>query len=174
MVFKLDPLKVKLAFKRKEYRLGDTIDATVTLVPSSDVVIRTASLNLVVEGRRTESRMGRTMSAGGGARALQGGNAFTTTDFTPMQQTTEEKAYTEVCYRESFLDSTSLREGIPSRHNVALEIGPGLPRPALEARELQHDANSSLSLDRWWIEVEVDVARGRDATARHKIDVNLS
>jgi hypothetical protein len=173
MVFKLDPLEVTLAFERRGYRLGDTINATVTLVPSSDVVIRTASLNLVVEGRRTESRMGRTMGVGGGARALQGGNAFTTTDFTPMQQATDEEAYTEVCYRESFLDSTSLREGVPSRHNVALEIGPGLPRPALEARELQHDANSSLSLDRWWIEVNVDVARGRDATARHKIDVNL-
>ena len=173
MVFKLDPLEVTLEFKHKQYRLGDTVRATVTLVPSSDIVIRKASLNLVVEGRRTEASMGRTMGVGG-ARDLQGGKAFVTTDYTPMQQTTEEKAYTEVCYREPFLVSTSLREGIPSRHDVALEIGPGLPRPALEARELQRDANSSLSLERWWIEVKVDVARGRDPTVRHEIDVNLS
>ena len=110
----------------------------------------------------------------GGARALQGGNPHTSTDYIPMQQTTEERDYSEVCYSETFLDSTSMREGSPSRHSVALEIGPNLPRPALEARDLQDDANSSLSLERWWIEVKVDVARGRDSTVRHKIDINLS
>ena len=173
MVYKLDPLEVTLAFKRRQYRLGDSVDATITLAPSSDIVIREASLSLVVEGRRTQVRTGRTMGLGG-ARDLQGGKAISTTDYIPMQQITEEEPYTEVCYSETFLDSTSMREGSPSRHRVALEIGPSLPRPALEARELQHDANSSLSLERWWIEVKVDVARGRDAIARHRIDVNLS
>ena len=173
MVYKLDPLEVTLAFEHKQYRLGDTIDATVTLVPNSDIVIRKASLNLVVEGRRTEVKMGRAMGAGG-ASTLQGGNQHVTTDFTPMQQTTEERDYSEVCYSESFLASTSVRKGDSSRHRVPLEIGPGLPRPAFEARELQRDANSSLSLDRWWIEVKVDVARGRDPYVRHEIDVNLS
>ena len=173
MVYKLDPLEVTLAFKRRQYRLGDSVDATITLAPSSDIVIREASLSLVVEGRRTQVRTGRTMGAGG-ARALQGGNPHTSTDYIPMQQITEEEPYTEVCYSETFLDSTSMRKGSPSRHRVALEVGPSLPRPALEARELQDDANSSLSLERWWIEVKVDVARGRDAIARHKIDINLS
>lgn len=173
MVFRLDPLEVTLEFAQKQYHLGDTVDATVTLVPNSDIVIRKASLNLVVEGRRTVAGTGRVMGVGG-ARDLQGGKAFQTTDYTPMQQTTEESPYEEVCYGETFLDSTSVREGTPSRHRVALKMGPGLPRPALEARELQHDANSSLSLDRWWIEVKIDVARGRDPSARQEIDVNLS
>ncbi len=173
MVFRLDPLKVTLEFERKQYQLGDTVDATVTLAPDSDIVIRKASLNLVVEGRRTVAGTGRVMGVGG-ARDLQGGKAFVSTDYTPMQQTTEENPYEEVCYSETFLDSASVREGSPSRHRVALEIGPGLPRPALEARELQYDANSSLSLDQWWIEVKVDVARGRDATVRRDIDVTLS
>ena len=173
MVYKLDPLEVTLAFEHKQYRLGDTIDATVTLVPNSDIVIRKASLNLVVEGRRTEVKMGRAMGAGG-ASTLQGGNPHVSTDFTPMQRTTEERDYSEVCYSEAILDSTSMREGNLSRHRVVLEIGPGLPRPAFEARDLQGDANSSLSLERWWIEVKVDVARGRDPTVRHEIDVNLS
>ena len=173
MVYKLDPLEVTLAFEHKQYRLGDMIDATVTLVPNSDIVIRKASLNLVVEGRRTEVKMGRAMGAGG-ASTLQGGNPHVTTDFTPMQQTTEERDYSEVCYSESFLASTSVRKGDSSRHDVALKIGPCLPRPAFEARDLQGDANSSLSLDRWWVEVEVDVARGRDPNVRHEIDVNLS
>ena len=90
MVYKLDPLEVTLVFEHKQYRLGDTIDATVTLVPNSDIVIRKASLNLVVEGRRTEVKTGRAMGAGG-ASALQGGNPHVSTDFIPMQRTTEEK-----------------------------------------------------------------------------------
>ena len=173
MVYKLDPLEVTLAFEHKQYGLGDTIDAAVTLVPNSDIVIRKASLNLVVEGRRTEVKMGRAMGTGG-ASTLQGGNPHVTTDFTPMQQTAEEETYTEVCYSEPFLVSTSVRKGNFSRHDVALEIGPSLPRPALEAKELQRDANSSLSLERWWIEVKVDVVRGRNPTVRHNIHVNLS
>ena len=173
MVFRLDPLEVTLEFEDKQYRLGDSVDATVTLVPNSDIVIRKASLNLVVEGRRTEVKMGRAMGAGG-ASTLQGGNPHVSTDFTPMQQTTEERTYAEVCYSETFLVSTSVRNGNLSRHRVPLDIGPGLPRPALEARELQRDANSSLSMERWWIEVKVDVARGRDPTVRHRIDVTLS
>ncbi len=173
MVYKLDPLEVTLEFKRRQYRLGDTVDATVVLVPDSDIVVRRASLNLVVEGRRTVAGTGRVMGVGGGG-AAQGGRAFVSTDYIPMQQTTEEEPYEEVCYSRTFLDSTPVREGSPSRHRVALVIGPDLPRPAIEARELQRDANSSLSLDRWWIEVKVDVARGRDSYVRHKIDVNLS
>lgn len=173
MVFRLDPLEVTLEFKHKQYHLGDTVDATVALVPNSDIVIRKASLNLVVEGRRTVAGTGRVMGAGG-ARDLQGGKPFMTTDYTPMQRTTEEKPYAEVCYSETFLLSTSVREGNTSRHRVALVIGPSPPRPALEARELQYDANSSLSLDRWWLEVKVDVARGRDPSVRHEIDVALS
>ncbi len=171
MVFRLDPLEVTLEFAHKQYHLGDTVDATVTLVPDSDIVIRRASLNLIVEGRRTQASAGRVMRAGG---ASAGGNPHVSIDYIPMQQTTEEEPYEEVCYSETFLESASVREGIPSRHRVALAIGPDLPRPALEARELQHDANSSLSLDRWWIEVTVDVARGRDSSVRHDIDVNLS
>jgi len=173
MVFRLDPLEVTLEFAHKQYHLGDTVDATVTLVPNSDIVIRRASLNLIVEGRRTIAGTGRVMGVGG-ARALQGGKALQTTDYTPMQQTMEEKPYEEICYSETFLDSTSVREGNPIRHRVALAIGPDLPRPALEAREFQYDANSSLSLDRWWIEVKVDVARGRDSAVRHEIDVALT
>ena len=142
-------------------------------MPNSDIVIRKASLNLVVEGRRTVVKTGRAMGAGG-ASALQGGNPHVSTDFIPMQRTTEEKPYSEVCYSETFLASTSVRKGDLSGHRVALKIGPSLPRSALEARELQRDANSSISLERWWIEVKVDVARGRDPTVRHEIDVNLS
>ena len=59
MVYKLDPLDVSLDFERRPYRRGDTINATVTLIPNSDVEIRTASLSLMGQVRRTKVGMGR-------------------------------------------------------------------------------------------------------------------
>jgi hypothetical protein len=63
MVYKLDPLDISLDFGRGPYRLGDTINATVTLTPYSNVKIREASLNLVAQVRRTGVKVGRTMGA---------------------------------------------------------------------------------------------------------------
>ena len=173
MVYKLDPLDISLDFELRPYRLGDTINATVTLTPRSNVEIREASLNLVAEVRRTGVRMGRTMGAGG-ASALQGGVPIRTTDYIPMQQTTEQKISTETCYSTQFLTSESLSKDNISRRKVDLKIGPQLPKPALEAEELQRDANSSLSIEQWWLEVQVDVAMGRDPSVREGIKVILS
>ena len=39
MVFSLEPLEIKLDFERRKYRLGDTINAAVTLIPTRDVEI---------------------------------------------------------------------------------------------------------------------------------------
>ena len=52
MVYKLDPLDVSLDFERRPYRRGNTIKAIVTLIPNSDVEIRTASLSLMGQVRR--------------------------------------------------------------------------------------------------------------------------
>ena len=173
MVYKLDPLDISLDFELRPYRLGDTINATVTLTPRSNVEIREASLNLVAEVRRTGVRMGRTMGAGG-ASALQGGVPIRTTDYIPMQQTTEQKISTETCYSTEFLTSESLRKDDVNRRKVDLKIGPRLPKLALEAKELERDANSSLSIEQWWLEVQVDVAMGRDPSVREGIKVILS
>ena len=172
MVFNFDPLKITLDFKRRKYRLGDTINATVTLFPNGNVEIRKATLNLVAEVSRTEVKMGRTMDMGG-ASTLQGGNTFTSTDYIPMQQTTEQKTSTEVGYSTAFLNSTSLRVGHPGTYNVALELGPRLPRVVQLEKELERDVNNSISIERWWLEVQVDVAMGRDQSARKGIDVIL-
>ena len=173
MVYKLDPLDIELDFELRPYRLGDTINATVTLTPRSNVEIREASLNLVAEVRRTGVRMGRTMGAGG-ASALQGGVPIRTTDYIPMQQTTEQKISTEACYSIAFLTSESLRKGDVGRRKVDLNIGPGLPKIVLEAKELERDANNSLSIEQWWLMVQVDVVRGRDQSRRREINVKLT
>ena len=173
MVYKLDPLDIALDFERRPYRLGDTIKATVSLIPNSDVEIRTASLSLMGQVRRTKVGMGRSMGINGGA-ALQGGNSFTSTDYIPMQQTTDQKKSNEAFDSRPFLHTRSLRKGDVSRHNVALKIGPRVQNLVREAKELQRDANSSLSIEPWWLEVKVDVAMGRDPMLRKEIDVKLT
>jgi hypothetical protein len=109
-----------------------------------------------------------------GASALQGGVPIRTTDYIPMQQTTEQKISTETCYSTQFLTSESLSKDNISRRKVDLKIGPQLPKPALEAEELQRDANSSLSIEQWWLMVQVDVVRGRDQSRRREINVKLT
>ena len=173
MVFNLNPLDISLDFERRKYRLGDTISATVSLMPTGSVEIRKASLNLVAEVRRTQVKMGIPMSIDGSAK-IQGGNVFTTTDYIPMQQNTEQKASTEICYSTQFLTSESLGKDNDSRHNVDLMIGPQLCKVALEARELERDANSSLSIEQWWLEAHVDVVWGPDWSVREKIQVKLN
>lgn len=173
MVFNLDPLDITLDFERRPYRLGDTINATVTLIPNGNVKIREASLNLVAEVRRTQVQMGRTMGMGG-ASTLQGGNTFTSTDYVPMQQSTEQKTSTEVGYSTAFLSSASLSVGRPGTYSVALELGPRLPRVVQLEEELELDTNSSLTIERWWLTVQVDVAMGRDQSRRREIDVTFS
>ena len=173
MVFNLDPLDISLDFERRKYRLGDTINATVTLIPNSDIEIRTASLSLVGQVRRTEVRMGRAMDMGGSA-TLQGGNTFKTTDYIPMQQHTDQKTSTEAFDSKPIMLTASLQKGVVSRHNVALRLDPRsrkLQELAQEAKGLQRDANNSLSIEPWWLEVQVDVVRGRDATLRRQVEI---
>ena len=172
MVLNLDPLDIDLDFERKRYRLGDTIHATVTFTPYGNVKVREASLNLVAEVKRTQAQMARMMDMGG-ASTLQGGAPLRTNDYIPMQQTTEQKTSTEVGYSTPFLSSASLKVGRPDKYKVALELGPRLPRVVQLEKELELDTNSSLTIEQWWLEVQVDVVMGRDQSVRKNIDVSL-
>ena len=128
--------------------------------------------------RRAKVKMGRTMGMTMGledsASTIQAGRIGVTTDYLPMQQTTEQKISEEILFSTQFLTSESLRKDRVCRHNAALKIGPQLPKLAQEAQELQKDANNAVSLDRWWLEVQVDIVRGRNPSVRQMIDVTLS
>ena len=167
MVFNLDPLDIKLDFERKSYRLGDTINATVTLIPVSGVRIREASLNLVAQVRRTEVKAG-------WAHGMDGAPSRYNASRVPTQGTPVQTESMETCYSTQFLTSESLSRDNVSRYKGDLTIGPKLPKVALEANELERDANNSLSIERWWLEVQVDVARGRDSSVRQEIDITLT
>ena len=163
MVFSLDPLD----FERRPYRLGDTINATVTLIPKSDVEIRRASLSLMGQVRRTEVQAG-------WAHGMDGAPSRYNSSRVPTRATPVQTKSTEVGYSRSFLSSTSLHDDRPGRYDVALVLGPRLPRVVQLSKELELDTNSSLSIEQWWLEVQVDVVRGPDASVRKRIEVVLS
>lgn len=168
MVFNLEPLDISLDFERKPYRLGDTIKATVTLTPLGGVRIREASLNLVAQVRRTEVKAGWAMGMDGAPAPGRYNASGVPTRGTPVQTVS-----TELGYSTAFLSSASLSVGRPDTYKVALVLGPRLPRVVQLSKELERDANSSLTIERWWLEVQVDVVRGRDQSARKGIDVIL-
>ncbi len=172
MVFNLDPLDIDLDFERKRYRLGDTITATVTLTPNSDVAIRTASLSLMGQVRRTEVTTGWAMDVegrAGDAVQIRGDLSRVPTQAIPSQTVS-----TEDFFSTRFVVPNSLRKDVVSKHGVALRLDPKLSklqRLAREAKRLQSDANSGLSIEPWWLEARVDVAMGRDAIMRRQVEV---
>jgi hypothetical protein len=167
MVFNLDPLDISLDFERRMYRLGDTINATVSLISSGGVRIREASLNLVAEVKRTEVKAGWALGMAGSPNRYNASRV--PTRGTPVQTVSMETGYSA-----PFLSSTSLKVGRPGKYKVALELGPRLPRVVQLSKELELDTNSSLSIEKWWLEVQVDVVMGSDQSVRKEIDVSLS
>ena len=168
----LNPLRVTLHAPPGPYALGDAIAATITLHAHRNVRIRHAALNLVVEARRTVAKPSRTMDMGGRG-TLQGGNAFVTTDYIPMAQVTNVETSEEVAYGVRFLGPATILADIESRHSPTLKLGPAAPEIVSAAKELQRDANSSIEFRRWWIEARVDVAWGRDESARKQVEVDV-
>ena len=174
MVYKLNPLVVRLDFERRMYRLDDTIKASVTLVPNGSVTVRWASLNLLAQTRHTEVRMGQSMYVGIGDFLYPSDHVrLEDTKHTPLERFMQVKTGTAVCYGAKFLSAASLRNGRPGTFDVELEIGPHLPDIVLDAMERRRDANNSLFIERWWLEVTVYVVLGRNLSVREEIDVSL-
>ena len=177
MVFNFEPLDIKLDFERRKYRLGDTINATVTLIPSRDTGIRGSSLSLMGQVRRTKvsTKVGVGRVPYGGPSSLHRGNPLHgTPSYIPTAQQTEQEISTEVFYSAPIVAIESLREGDASKHDVALRLDPKLSklqRLSREATRLRQDANQGLSIEPWWLEARVDVVMGRDAVARRRIEI---
>ena len=177
MVFNLEPLDIALDFERRKYRLGDTINATVTLIPSRDTGIRGSSLSLMGQVRRTKvsTKVGVGRVPYGGPSSLHRGNPLHgTPSYIPTAQQTEQQISTEVFYRAPIVNIASLREDDASKHDVALRLDPKLSklqRLSREAMRLRQDANQGLSIEPWWLEARVDVIMGRDAIVRRRIEI---
>ena len=172
MVFNLEPLEIMLDFERRQYRLGETINATVTLIPNSDVEIRGASLSLMGQIRRTEVQTGWAMDMEGrpgDALQIRGQASRVPTQGIPSQPVSSE-----VFYSAQIVPTQPLRKDAVSRHDVALRLDPKLQklkRLSQEAKRLQRDSNRGLSIEPWWLEAQVDVVRGRDAKVQRQVEI---
>ncbi len=153
MVSILFPMGIVITFEHRPYKLGETINVTVELVPRRDIEVREARVDLVRYTRHTEvstvlvpplpsraPRFRATMSMAVHKRVIQ-------------------------TYRDSyvqgsavFLQAGRLPSGQASIYNVGLEIMPERPKR-------QSDRT------RWRLVTTVDVVGGRHITAQRMVSV---
>ncbi len=153
MVSRLFPMGIIVAFERRSYKLGETINLTVDLVPRREFEVREARVDLVCEMRYTEvttvlvpplpsrtPRLGTIMSAAVHKRVSQ-------------------------TYRDAYVQGSAVflrDERLPwdrtSTYDVGLEISPEWP------------TRKSGSM-RWWLVTTVDVIGPRNVTARRLVKV---
>ena len=154
MVSRLFPTGIIFAFERRPYKLGETIDPTVELVPRRNIRVREARVDLVREMRYSE---------------------VTTVLVPPLPSQTArlrarmwsmpmEKRVIQT-YRDAYVHSTA----------VFLQGG-RLPSGANEHIQLGLEINTELPTrqsgrTRWWLVTTVDIAGARNVTARRLVKV---
>ena len=169
MAYSPRPMEIRINFEERSYKLGETIDLTVEAEPAREVRVRGGTLELILEERLSEAKMGRQMGVGG-ASALQGGAPIRTTDYVPMQQTLSVKSETRVYSSAEFLGESTLTPGVPNTYRTSLLIEPTPPKRLDEANEREKDAKSSISFH-WTLVARLDVLRGRDSKTERPITV---
>lgn len=147
MVSILFPLGINVAYEHRPYRLGETINLTVELIPRRDVEVREARVDLVWEMRHTE---------------------VTTVLVLPLPSQTSRRrerkrvretyAETDVHSSVVFVKDGRLSSGEATTYNVGLEIGPKRPT---------HQSGST----RWRLVTTVDIGGAREITARRPVRV---
>jgi len=170
MVYRLRPLKVKLDFEDRAYDLGDAVDVYVELMPSSDVDVREARVDLVCEQLHTRRETGIMLPSSGAGVA--GGRAGRTTDYVPSSSQVKQRAESYVHSTVVFLESTTLRSDSPSAYRVRLQIHPTPPKRFKEAMDLHYDARAAWAF-KWRLEATVNVVRGRNPKSRRVMQIKL-
>ncbi len=153
MVSRLFPMGIIIAFEHRPYKLGETIDLTVELIPRRDIEVREARVDLVREMRYTEVTT--VLVPPLPSRAPRLG----TRTSTPVHKRVSET------YRDAYLQGSAVflrDERLPwdrtSTYNVGLEIKP--ERPTRQSGRT-----------RWRLVTTVDVVGARHITARRTVNV---
>ena len=151
MVYRLRPLKVRLDFEGRAYRLGETIRLRVGLEPGSDVDVREGRVDLVCEERWSQ-----VYSATGYSRRLAGTS--------PVPKQTMKKHREKFVHSNVvFLQDTRLQAGSPSSHDVRFQIQPEPPPHTGPQREE--------AAVRWWLVATVDIVRGRNPRTQWAVKI---
>ena len=165
MVYKIKPLELNLDFEDRSYKLGDTIDVDVELVPNGEVDVREARVDLICAERYVQ--------APGPAPAQ-----YARWSGVPIQArsatllATRETKETYVHSSAVFLNDVRLSPGRASNHAVRLAVLPSPPRHFSEAQALERDAASSWTF-KWRLVASVNVVRGRNPKVQRAVRVTL-
>ena len=166
MVYKLRPLVVKLDVEEGPFKLGESINLTVELVPNGDIEVREGRVDLICEERYTQ-----TFTYSGSTVGRAGSTGYAVAENIPHRATNETKE-TYIHSSVVYLQDSRLKGGRAARYGARLEIQPVPPRHLDEARELQKDANSAWSF-KWRLVATANVVRGRDPKTQRTVKVAL-
>jgi len=167
MLYKLNPLDVKLDFDDRIYKLGETIDVDVELIPKSDVVVREARVDLVCGQLFSRSDTAVIMGYTGSG-SIQGGNAHTTTDRIPARSQVNQRTESYVHSSVAFLKDSTLHSDSPNAHRVRMRIEPVPPKRF----SATIDGGGVWSFI-WRLKISVDVVRGRNIGKSYQVRIGL-
>ena len=167
MLYKLHPLEVKLDFEDRVYKLGETIDVHVELIPSGDVEVREARIDLVCEQLYSRSDtavvMGYTESG-----SIRGGNIHTSTDRIPARSQVKQQSESYVHSSVVILKDSTLHSDNPNNHRVKMRIELIPPKRFSDAM----DGGGTWSFI-WRLRASIDVVRGRNVERYYQVRIGL-
>ena len=164
MLYKLNPLDVKLDFDDRVYKLGEAIDVDVEFLPASDVTVRKAWIDLVYEQHTSRSETGIVIGYGMGPR---GGSHHLSANV-PGSPQVNQRAKTFIHSGIMFLKDSTCRSDRLNTHRVKLRIEPVPPKRFSDAM----DGSGAWSFI-WRLRASVDVVRGRNVERSYQVRIGL-
>ena len=161
MFSRLRPLNVRLVFRDRVYRLGETISIVIELDARCDVVIREARVDLVCDQRWTDVSTVMVPETAGFAGTEFREPTWSTANLRVPRQVTREHRESYVPCSAQFIDDARFDSGTTGSFGIKLEIPAELP---------PHAGKANMT---WGLVAAVDVVRARDVSTWQAVNVVL-
>lgn len=163
MVSRLRPLVVNFFFENRTYKLGETIDIALQLKANGDIDVREGRVDLMCEERYKQTfTVSVTKSSSGGMRG--GGPPIISKE---NRQVTHSRKESYPHSTAVFLSEARLSSGTTSKHRVKLVIGSEYPQHMSDPTATEAEVS-------WALVAAFDVAKARDITKRHRVELTLA
>ncbi len=152
------PLKLRVVFEERAYKLGETIDFMVELKPRGHLEMREGRIDLVCEENYIETTFEVMPDLTGGSHGTTIGNSSVPLVNVPKRITKKHRnrfVHSSVV----FLANAHLSAGLTSDHSARLSIRPEAPAHAGDGKV------------KWTLEITADLAGSRDITLKNPISV---
>ena len=163
MVSRLRPVDIAISIDDRTYQLGETIQVDVEVTPRVDVTIREARIELVCLARFTE--VGKRQQYFGIARG-DTGIPMSEPFGTDLTGGSRESEHTETYKGPTFIYGRELREGVPSKRTLQVDIPAEVPENVLG-----YGPRTRAKME-WSIVVSMDIAGARDVTESAPVNIS--